>query len=389
MRILVLMGSYFPYGVAISSRIMHFCKLFNYCGADVHVISLYSKDAACQIGETYCLDCCTYEIATKKKESSFESFFGYKDFMICIKQYLERYGKPDAVFLSGVESYYSRICRMFHGTPMYLEQCEWMDKSSYRFRSMDYRYIRRNRLIRNGYKKVSAVFSISRLLDEYYASIGMESIRIPTILDVKNMRFSCNTDNEKIVIVYTGNPSTSKELFRPVFEALRENSLFRDKFEFHIYGPDKERVIANIDNDEELYRMVKDNVFIHGKVPQEKIGEILRNADYQMFIRPLRRSSNAGFPTKLAESMAVGTPVITNLTGDIGLYLEDGANGFLANGVSSSSIKDVFEKILRTDDKKYSEMRKEARRTAEKCFDFRCYCDEIKTILGLEKEHEV
>ena len=135
--------------------------------------------------------------------------------------------------------------------------------------------------------------------------------------------------------------------------------------------------------------MVKDNVFIHGKVPQEKIGEILRNADYQMFIRPLRRSSNAGFPTKLAESMAVGTPVITNLTGDIGLYLEDGANGFLANGVSSSSIKDVFEKILRTDDKKYSEMRKEARRTAEKCFDFRCYCDEIKTILRLEKEHEV
>ena len=192
---------------------------------------------------------------------------------------------------------------------------------------------------------LSAVFSISRLLDEYYTSIGTKSIRIPTILDVKNMRFSCNTDNEKIVIVYTGNPSTSKELFRPVFEALRENSLFRDKFEFHIYGPDKERVIANIDNDEELYRMVKDNVFIHGKVPQETIGEILRNADYQMFIRPLRRSSNAGFPTKLAESMAVGTPVITNLTGDIGLYLEDGANGFLANGVSSSSITDVFEKI--------------------------------------------
>ena len=381
MRILVLMGSYFPYGVAISSRIMHFCKLFNYCGADVHVISLYSKEAACQIGETYCLDFCTYEIATKKKESSFESFFGYKDFMICIKQYLERYGKPDAVFLSGVESYYSRICRMFHGTPMYLEQCEWMDKSSYRFRSMDYRYIRRNRLIRNGYKKVSAVFSISRLLDEYYASIGMKSIRIPTILDVKNMRFSCNTDNEKIVIVYTGNPSTSKELFRPVFEALRENSLFRDKFEFHIYGPDKERVIANIDNDEELYRMVKDNVFIHGKVPQEKIGEILRNADYQMFIRPHRRSSEAGFPTKLAESMTVGTPVITNDTGDIGLYLKDGDNGFLLSDITKEAVEETFRRVVQLSETRQIEMRLSARKTAEVAFDYRSYVDDLRNFI--------
>lgn len=69
-------------------------------------------------------------------------------------------------------------------------------------------------------------------------------------------------------------------------------------------------------------------------------------ADFSIFVRPDRRSSHAGFPTKLAESLAAGTPVITNNTGDIGLYLKDGENGFLLKDGTQKSVKDVLDKLI-------------------------------------------
>ena len=39
--------------------------------------------------------------------------------------------------------------------------------------------------------------------------------------------------------------------------------------------------------------------------------------------------TTAGFPTKLSESIACGTPVITNDTSDIKNYIRNGKNGFL------------------------------------------------------------
>lgn len=381
MRILVLMGSYFPYGVAISSRILHFCKLFNSCGAKVHVISLYSKQANCKVGDIYKRQECTYEIATTKSESSYESFFGYRDFVDCAKRYLIENGKPDLIFLSGVEPYYTRICRLFNGVPMYLEQCEWMDKSSYRFGSLDYRFIRRNYFLKHGYRRMYGVISISRLLDQHYKSLKVNSIRIPTILDVLNTDYATKSEHEKIIIAYTGNPSTSKELFRPIFEALKDNETFRKRIEFHIYGPTEERVICNIGDDNELYIAVKNCVFVHGKIPQEEISDVLRAADYQMFIRPHRRSSEAGFPTKLAESMTVGTPVITNDTGDIGLYLKDGDNGFLLSDITKEAVEETFRRVVQLSETRQIEMRLSARKTAEVAFDYRSYVDDLRNFI--------
>lgn len=386
MRILVLIGSYFPYGVAISSRIVHFCKLFNSYGANVHVISLYSKEANCKVGDVYRMEGYTYEIATTKGESSYESFFGYRDYIKCAKEYLAKNGKPNLIFLSGVEPYFSRIFTLFNGVPIYLEQCEWMDKSSYRFGSFDYRFVRRNYLLKRGYRKVSGVVSISRLLEQYYKSLKVSTVRVPTILDVLNTDYSIVSNNTKVRIVYTGNPSTSKELFKPVFETLKANVFFREKIEFHIYGPSEERVLRNIGNDNELYTAVKDCVFVHGKVPQKDISTILKNADFQMFIRPHRRSSEAGFPTKLAESMTVGTPVITNDTGDIGLYLKDGDNGFLLSDITKEAVEEAFKRVVQSDETHRTEMRLSARKTAESSFDYRNYVDVIRDFFQISSK---
>ena len=79
--------------------------------------------------------------------------------------------------------------------------------------------------------------------------------------------------------------------------------------------------------------------------------------------------------------MAAGTPVITNLTGDIGLYLKDNSNGFIVNKDIIYSLENIFTKIININKEDKSKMRENARQTAEKYYDYRNYKDKMINFL--------
>ena len=51
----------------------------------------------------------------------------------------------------------------------------------------------------------------------------------------------------------------------------------------------------------------------------------------------------AGFPTKIAESITLGTPVITSNTSDISKYISDGKDGFI---LDIENINIAIEKVI-------------------------------------------
>ena len=223
-----------------------------------------------------------------------------------------------------------------------------------------------------------SIISFVNIVCAYFmVNMGMNVVRIPTILDVQNTPYSVHSENRKIVLIYSGNPSTSKEYLAPVISVLADNPQFREAFEFHIYGPDYNKVLKNIGGDDNLLKRAEGCVFIHGKVKQELMQDIMMSADFQIFLRPHRRSSEAGFPTKLGESMAVGTPVITNLTGDIGLYLKNEVNGFVVDMTTEEDLAMTLKKITKMTDKQYKAMRLHSREKAEEAFDYRNYKQSI------------
>ena len=384
MRLLFINDHPFPYGDAFSSRARSLCLLFKEAGFQVHVIAVRTKDEQIEINKVYELDGFTYEIASKKKMTSAESFFGNRDMKYAIMHYLEE-NQVDMVFSSACPNYYrniSKVCKK-KGIIYIVEQCEWLDISNYKFSYIDYRYLNEKWIREGGYKGASGVIAISRLLQEYYENKGTRAIRIPTILDTNTIDWSTKTTNEKINIVYTGNPGVSKEYLLPIIQAIVTSDKLKKKVVFHIYGPSLENVKQNIGRDLE-YLLLDNNdcIVIHGRVPQEEIHGIIQMADYQIFIRLNRRSSNAGFPTKMGESMACGTPVITNITGDIGLYLEDGLNGFVVNGIDKDSVTEALVKACELSKEQYGKMRMNARRTAEKEFNYQSYIQKVKTFFS-------
>ena len=383
MNLVFIMNTSFPYGQAYSSRARHLTKLFFEVGYHVHIIAPESNS----IQECIELKNIDYSCEFVHSGNSLATLSGIGTAHPYMKA-LERYSnktKIDLVVSSSmvhVTESIRKFCK-FREIPYIIEQCEWFDKSSFKFGKFNPYYREHIRSILYKNKKCDGIISISQLLETHYNSQGVPTIRIPTILDANAVEWrGKNSSERKIHIVFAGSLGNGKELLKPIFEALSDPSIDRTLFAFDVYGPSKEQVLQNIGEDHKLMNDLRGLIHIHGRVSQDKIEDILRKADYSIFLRPNRQSSNAGFPTKLAESMMVGTPVITNLTGDIGLYLDDGENGFLTSTLDTKSLVEVFHKILNMDEKKADEMRAKARREAEMFFDYRVYVKQMTDFIN-------
>ena len=378
-KVLIVTDLSFPKGSAMASRILSFCHLFKDLGYDVHVIT--GKYENSDVVYDKCIDesFYSYEVVKSNRSYRMQSYLGNENLSKRVDEYLNN-NEVDFVFTTSLNASFKKVFDIVkkHNKKIILEQCEWFDSSSYTFGSLDPRFRTFTNNIQNNFKKVDGAIAISRLLFDYYKELNVNVVRIPSILDVTNIPFNTSLNNEKIKLVYTGNSSKSKELLKPILQALASNEKYLNGFKFDIYGLSEKQVIKNIENDNALFNKVKNIINIHGFVNQDRIQDILFNSDYQIFIRPNRKSSNAGFPTKLAESMSVGTPVITNDTGDISLYLKDGVNGYICKDINAESIKDVFDRILVDNSKT---LRKESRNTAESSFDYKNYLNDVKNLI--------
>ncbi len=378
-KVLILVNSYFPAGVAISSRMLNFCRLFRDAGYKVHVITAHSQGNEIA-GKVYEIEGFTYEVVSNKQVKSLDTFIGTRGYLKRVRQYLNN-NSQDIVFMTSSAEFFRRLVKIIKNkkSKIIVEQCEWLDLSNYKFGKLDLRFINAEYFRRKGVKKIDGVIAISRFLNSYFTSNGVNSLRIPTILDVVNTAYAEKLSQTKLIhVVFAGSLGGSKELMKPIIEALAKNERFRSSIIFDIYGPSEKQLLTNIGDNNELLKMAGKSVVIHGRIPQEQIPEVYSNSDYLMFVRPQRKSSDAGFPTKFAESMAVGTPVITNNTGDIGLYLKNGINGFMLKNNTTEAVCECFDTIISLDREDYTIMRKEARRTAEESFDYRVYVDIIR-----------
>ena len=305
MIIVFIVVCHFPYGNASSIRALNICHLLHDAGHTVHVISDFDSLSGCGCKNAFC----SYESIFEQQPTFLHRHEVPKASVAALKRYCDN-NSVDAVLINARYDRFDKISSFCHKRylKLYVENCEWYHYSNYRLKFLDYRYWLNEKMIRYSLKEADGFISISRFLDKHNKHFGRPSVRIPTIMDVINSKYrisSSNTGcyNSKISCIYTGNPGISKELLKPIIQALAENSYLCDKFVFHIYGPDEYTVLRNIGNDNLMLDAAGNSVVIHGKVPQDEMQNVMLNADYLMFIRPDRRSSQSGFPTKLGESM--------------------------------------------------------------------------------------
>jgi glycosyltransferase involved in cell wall biosynthesis len=116
-----------------------------------------------------------------------------------------------------------------------------------------------------------------------------------------------------------------------------------------------------------------DSVTFHGRVPSENLPDILAQADYMVLLREDARWSKACFPSKVPEFLALGIPVICNLTSDLGSYLEDGHEAFFVNGLTEQDFLVSLRRAVDAGGETRKKMGVWARKRAEESFDLQCF----------------
>ena len=226
--------------------------------------------------------------------------------------------------------------------------------------------------------RLDGVVAISRCLEEYYTSRGLPVVRVPPLLDVQALSERTRSrKNGPLRLAYAGSPGAGKDLLDIVVGTVVRQAQAGNGIVLDIVGVNEDHIrtlpaLAGLGA-----RALPGCLRLHGQVPHWRAVEVVADADYTVFLRPENRVSRCGFPTKFVESMAVGTPVVTNLTSDLGEHLADGKNGFICRNATSDALHETLRRILTLSPAEHLKLRHGALIEARRSFGYRLYSETL------------
>lgn len=256
---------------------------------------------------------------------------------------------------------------------------EWYSAAEFRRGIFSSLYID-NQLGLRSYRKLQNMIVISRLLEDHFSKTVPNVLRIPPPLDTRVIPYSTERRDAKIKLVYAGSPGRKDYLHLAVAGLAALSAAERERIEFHIYGIQQAQ-LNELMRQHQFSAPLPENVFAHGYVPHKLAMEALQDADFMVLLRPQMRYANAGFPSKVPESLAVGTPVMLNYTSDLALYIRDGHEGIVVADCSAPAMTAALRRSLALNRDELDAMRLQARQCAEAHFDYRNFVQPLKQLL--------
>jgi glycosyltransferase involved in cell wall biosynthesis len=170
---------------------------------------------------------------------------------------------------------------------------------------------------------------ISSMLKDYFISHGIKTeklISIPIMFDREEFQKKITPELPiENTLLFVGDMSQQKDGFLTMLHAFKKISVLKPKFILKIIGesPVKNRVKNYIDNYIITYSLA--NRIKHlGYLGREDFIQNLLSSRIILLPKPDDLQSNYCMPSKLAELLASGRPVITSKISDIQHYLENG-----------------------------------------------------------------
>ncbi len=212
------------------------------------------------------------------------------------------------------------------------------------------------------------VIAISSYLSNFYRKRARKTVIIPPLTNIDYFRhlYRENNINEVLSLIYVGQPfptngrsvkkTAYKDRLDKAIEALYE--LRELEFVFNIYGLTKEQYLAVICTHAEIIKSLEKKVVFHGFIPNTEVINKVSDADFLILFRDVNRMTTAGFPTKVAESISCGTPVIVTNTSDLEKYIEPGVNGYFVDIDNKEKLLVTMKEILLLDRSSISLMKK-------------------------------
>lgn len=294
--------------------------------------------------------------------------------------------KPDVVILySGYSPYMMRLipwCKK-QGIKFVFDAVEWYEPKNFVVGLLSPYQLNIELALRYYSRKTDSVIAISRYLQKHYDTQDCNTLRIPPTLDTKKIEpnLSPSAESDVLVVSYTGTPG-NKDLFNTYLEAVLRIHEQGKKIVFRFAGVTVEQLFMYSALVQRNIKSVLPRVLdCRGITSHEEAIAITKTSDFSLLLRRRERYAQAGFPTKIVESLAMGTPVIINITSDLGDYVQDGIEGLVCDDYTPESLVQTLKRAMALFRAEKTQMRKAARSQAELSFDCYRYSDSLKLFI--------
>lgn len=168
------------------------------------------------------------------------------------------------------------------------------------------------------HKKMEGIIAISEYLYQYY-KCSVNTVKISPTVDIRDEKWHVGTKKVDGItrLVYAGSPTAQKEQLNLIVQAVKSIEKIKP-VHLKIIG------ITEVEY-EKTYQepCLSHSVEFCGRVSHLDAVRYVTEADWSIVIRDNNKVVQAGFPTKVAESISCGTPVIANRFSNIEEYLNE------------------------------------------------------------------
>lgn len=199
-------------------------------------------------------------------------------------------------------------------------------------------------------KLAQGLLPISQRIESFYARLGMAdgaSYLLPVLIDADYYQATAGKTFEPLVgqkFLLNSGSFSEKDGIPFLIEALVKVHAQQPDLKLVFTGSAAPEIRANI------LRMAGDDaerwIVFTGFLSREELIWCYKHAAGLLSCRSNSHFANYGFPTKLAEYLASGTPVVATRVGDTEQYLADGDNAYLATAEDSDNIADAIFRLL-------------------------------------------
>lgn len=262
-----------------------------------------------------------------------------------------------------------RLIRWLHnkGIKVYADCTEWHTTNHLSLFKKIIKSFDINFRIKYAQKKVDGIIAISQFFSRLYKPYT-KTIVVPPLIDIYDPIWKGTyVVNSIRAFSYTGRMGIGKDLLHKCIEVFYQ--LKNDySFQFKILGCSREEYLRQNPDDAIIVEELADKISFKGYSSHQEAVDLTKKSDYSVLIREHNRKNDSGFPTKLTESVACGTPIIATDFSDVKNYITDNHLGII---VENWDLKGAFIRALSISDEELKELKNNCK--ACKVFDYRYY----------------
>lgn len=295
--------------------------------------------------------------------------------------------KPDVVVLYGTHmGYLTRLRRYCNsvGIPLILDVVEWYDPRHLPGGPLGPYAFLHEFSMRSYARHADGIMAISSFLSSHFRRMGVRTIQVPPLFDFgakATPSFDVKSLESGLALCYVGSPGRKDHLQTMLCGLQMARDLGAD-FVLHVVGVSSDELLQWKGVARSCKKLIETSVRFHGKLENSAALQIIADCDFSMLLRSNRRYANAGFPSKIPESLGLGTPVISNITSDLGKYLVDGVNSVLVSDATAESLSSAVLRACALSKDDRQKMRRAAWECAERYFRPVCYWQEVDRFLN-------